>query len=82
MGSEMCIRDRHDAALAGGIGRREAGAEDRQHRADIDDLAAAGRCLLYTSDAADERSRVDLGGRRLIKNKNKVVRRERARAET
>ena len=33
----------HDAALAGGIGRREAGAEDRQHRADIDDLAAAGR---------------------------------------
>ena len=27
-------------------------------------------CLLYTSDAADERSSVDLGGRRLIKNKN------------
>ena len=26
-------------------------------------------CLLYTSDAADERSRVDLGGRRLIKKK-------------
>ena len=28
------------------------------------------RCLLYTSDAADERSSVDLGGRRIIK-KNK-----------
>ena len=42
------------------------------------DLAAllAGRdtwtCLLYTSDAADERSSVDLGGRRIIKKKNKT----------
>src|SRR5678809_1087668 len=26
-----------------------------------------GTCLLYTSDAADERSSVDLGGRRIIK---------------
>ena len=29
-------------------------------------------CLLYTSDAADERSSVDLGGRRIIKKKKKV----------
>ena len=29
-------------------------------------------CLLYTSDAADERSSVDLGGRRIIKKKNQV----------
>ena len=28
-------------------------------------------CLLYTSDAADERSSVDLGGRRIIKKKNR-----------
>ena len=28
-------------------------------------------CLLYTSDAADERSSVDLGGRRIINKKNK-----------
>ena len=28
-------------------------------------------CLLYTSDAADERSSVDLGGRRIIKKKKK-----------
>ena len=28
-------------------------------------------CLLYTSDAADEEDSVDLGGRRLIKKKNK-----------
>src|SRR5678816_806951 len=35
----------------------------------------AGRpeaCLLYTSDAADERSSVDLGGRRIIKKKKKT----------
>ena len=31
------------------------------------------RCLLYTSDAADERSSVDLGGRRIIKKKNKLT---------
>ena len=29
-------------------------------------------CLLYTSDAADERSSVDLGGRRIIKKKKKA----------
>ena len=29
-------------------------------------------CLLYTSDAADERSSVDLGGRRIIKKKKSV----------
>ena len=29
--------------------------------------APADSCLLYTSDAADERSSVDLGGRRIIK---------------
>ena len=28
-------------------------------------------CLLYTSDAADERTSGDLGGRRFIKKKNK-----------
>ena len=36
------------------------------------DLSARGQpmcCLLYTSDAADERSSVDLGGRRIIKKK-------------
>ena len=30
----------------------------------------ADNCLLYTSDAADERSSVDLGGRRIIKKKS------------
>ena len=35
-------------------------------------LARSKDCLLYTSDAADERSSVDLGGRRIIKKKNRL----------
>ena len=31
------------------------------------------RCLLYTSDAADDLLCVDLGGRRIIKNKNRTT---------
>ena len=34
-------------------------------------VGADRTCLLYTSDAADERSSVDLGGRRIIKNKKR-----------
>src|SRR5665811_2590527 len=30
-------------------------------------------CLLYTSDAADDLTRVDLGGRRIIKKKNNLI---------
>ena len=67
----MCIRDRfrdlrfHDAdVVLAQLGRLFSGqcgrpvGEQRQV------------CLLYTSDAADERSSVDLGGRRIIKKKN------------
>ena len=51
---------------------RNAFFENRRY-----DLSRVGRykldrklgCLLYTSDAADERSSVDLGGRRIIKKK-------------
>ena len=39
-------------------------------------------CLLYTSDAADERSSVDLGGRRIIKKKTKIQNEHNSRAET
>ena len=35
------------------------------------DLQHEMGCLLYTSDAADERSSVDLGGRRIIKKKTR-----------
>ena len=36
----------------------------------VNTASKCGLCLLYTSDAADERSSVDLGGRRIIKKKN------------
>ena len=39
-----------------------------------DDLVQHYACLLYTSDAADERSSVDLGGRRIIKKKTRTTR--------
>ena len=43
--------------------------------ADLPDwaLRTVDLCLLYTSDAADERSSVDLGGRRIIKKKKIAV---------
>ena len=68
----MCIRDRcepdrghvrdhdrddHQRHEGHAVGLQEQHRE--QHRG----------CLLYTSDAADERSSVDLGGRRIIKKK-------------
>ena len=47
--------------------RRRAGA--LLQRAPSDERPRPVHCLLYTSDAADERSSVDLGGRRIIKKK-------------
>ena len=41
-----------------------------RHTVSVDVIAPGKPCLLYTSDAADERSSVDLGGRRIIKKKN------------
>ena len=65
----MCIRDRVYLIVM-------ALADGRIHQAEESLLAdLANRlgydraCLLYTSDAADERSSVDLGGRRIIKKK-------------
>ena len=43
------------------------------HLEELAQLAAGIGCLLYTSDAADERSSVDLGGRRIIKKKNRTL---------
>ena len=40
-----------------------------QIRSQLPSPAGTRGCLLYTSDAADERSSVDLGGRRIIKKK-------------
>ena len=47
------------------LGAREVGSEEQKQN-DINP------CLLYTSDAADERSSVDLGGRRIIQKKKKI----------
>src|SRR5678815_4583615 len=56
VGSEMCIRDRPPVCY-------RAIAKYPMN------TLIHWLCLLYTSDAADERSSVDLGGRRIIKKK-------------
>ena len=48
-------------------GKMEIREEDILLEEIIEDVS--NTCLLYTSDAADERSSVDLGGRRIIKKK-------------
>ena len=69
MGSEMCIRDRADAADGDPEAERHASdGEDEAFGEQLADELGTG-CLLYTSDAADERSSGDLGGRRIIKKK-------------
>ena len=53
---------------------RLAGVQALEAQQQIGQLQAR-ICLLYTSDAADERSSVDLGGRRIIKKKTQSVNR-------
>ena len=73
----MCIRDRF---VDIGVGRDGLVHISEMSETRIDspsDVVKIGdtitvrvkSCLLYTSDAADERSSVDLGGRRIIKKK-------------
>ena len=72
VGSEMCIRERNEGTPA------EEQSEEKNDPVKAGGKAEGGKkeqktpCLLYTSDAADERSSVDLGGRRIIKKKNGV----------
>ena len=74
----MCIRDSLNA-----LAQRIFGAIYKVRRSPWQQLAnfwleeLPQICLLYTSDAADERSSVDLGGRRIIKKKKHVERRGR-----
>ena len=81
----MCIRDRADEILNSEdwlelpttydiheweIMRDFSDAvDDERLRNELLDAVHGKGCLLYTSDAADERSSVDLGGRRIIKKK-------------
>ena len=62
-------RDQGRAALGalGALVDRPDRARQPSHR-----LVHLTICLLYTSDAADERSSVDLGGRRIIKKKKRL----------
>ena len=73
----MCIRDRQllreqgEAAAIVQPGQRILQRHTPQRLLILGALGDV--CLLYTSDAADERSSVDLGGRRIIKKKNTVT---------
>ena len=66
----MCIRDRDGTVvLATVVGKTEGKPGQDFFPLTVDYLEKSYACLLYTSDAADERSSVDLGGRRIIKKK-------------
>ena len=65
----MCIRD-SNSTYAFSENRLNDGIElEGLEFHNIIPQEAYRACLLYTSDAADERSSVDLGGRRIIKKK-------------
>ena len=68
----MCIRDRAGADRRAVQRQRVEVADERVRRQHRQRREQRVRCLLYTSDAADERSSVDLGGRRIIKKKNET----------
>ena len=73
----MCIRDSYKTDPVRGYRSGDAAARLAVRarawptRCRSRDRPVPNRCLLYTSDAADERSSVDLGGRRIIKKNKK-----------
>ena len=72
MGSEMCIRDRLWQAIVPAATANATPLMALVVNGMNDVLNSQGyTCLLYTSDAADERSMVELGGRRIIQKKKK-----------
>ena len=68
----MCIRDRYKGVLLSSKPKFKGSILFRRKNYHIGDLNLFYICLLYTSDAADERSSVDLGGRRIIKKKKNI----------
>ena len=66
----MCIRDRFERKNQRGKGSKAEFSEKTARMVVAGGASFDDSCLLYTSDAADERSSVDLGGRRIIKKKN------------
>ena len=67
-GSKIRTADLHPQVRAFHVAAMIAAGATRRAAHLIDQVPL---CLLYTSDAADERSSVDLGGRRIIKKKKK-----------
>ena len=67
----MCIRDRRSAQARVFVARAHAKDAKEAKSAKKPSSLRSLLCLLYTSDAADERSSVDLGGRRIIKKKKR-----------
>ena len=84
--AEDGIRDLVRSRGLGDVYKRQADIRTAADRSDVivvatpahvaisvaEQLGPLTGCLLYTSDAADERSSVDLGGRRIIKKKTLV----------
>ena len=66
----MCIRDSLAGAETADPVRRARAAVRIRLDPGGEHAGRERDCLLYTSDAADERSSVDLGGRRIIKKQN------------
>ena len=65
----MCIRDRFHHGPILPVRTRAACEPIPSGIRQVQRSQQRSACLLYTSDAADERSSVDLGGRRIIKKK-------------
>ena len=75
----MCIRDRYGTKPRIQLGDKFAEVNEiplflERHKTKVPESrhGQITSCLLYTSDAADERSSVDLGGRRIIKKKKTI----------
>ena len=67
----MCIRDRAFRWGRYAVLNLRAVEKAANHYVEEQLYHIPTTCLLYTSDAADERSSVDLGGRGIIKKKTK-----------
>ena len=65
----MCIRDRNNGVKAVLFDLDDTLLSTSPLIRELEDRYVTYVCLLYTSDAADERSSVDLGGRRIFKKK-------------
>ena len=66
----MCIRDRLNTIRQTNLNNALAGKVSGLQVRSQSSAKLGNACLLYTSDAADERSSVALGGRRIIKKEN------------